>query len=49
VVNDYRRVVDSLNYHRLTPEGVVKVNLPRIVLDLFFKTILSPLKTPVPM
>ena len=32
VVNDYRRVVDSLNYHRLTPEGVVKVNLPRIVL-----------------
>ncbi|HBQ3115548.1 TPA: LysR family transcriptional regulator [Klebsiella quasipneumoniae] len=37
VVNDYRRVVDSLNYHRLTPEGVVKVNLPRIVLDLFFQ------------
>ncbi|EMN5538801.1 LysR family transcriptional regulator, partial [Klebsiella pneumoniae subsp. pneumoniae] len=35
VVNDYRRVVDSLNYHRLTPEGVVKVNLPRIVIDLF--------------
>lgn len=49
VVNDYRRVVDSLNYHRLTPEGVVKVNLPRIVLDLFFNTILLPLKPPIPM
>ncbi|WP_281074511.1 LysR family transcriptional regulator [Klebsiella quasivariicola] len=36
VVNDYRRVVDSLNYHRQTPEGAIKINLPRIVVDLFF-------------
>ncbi|EPI4832429.1 LysR family transcriptional regulator [Klebsiella quasipneumoniae] len=48
VVNDYRRVVDSLNYHRLTPEGVVKVNLPRIVLDLFFQCYFIAFKTAYP-
>ena len=48
VVNDYRRVVDSLNYHRLTPEGVVKVNLPRIVLDLFFQSYFIAFKTAYP-
>lgn len=48
VVNDYRRVVDSLNYHRLTPEGVVKVNLPGIVLDLFFQRYFIAFKTAYP-
>ena len=48
VVNDYRRVVDSLNYHRLTPEGVVKVTLPRIVLDLFFQRYFIAFKTAYP-
>ncbi|HDE1963746.1 LysR family transcriptional regulator [Klebsiella quasipneumoniae] len=48
VVNNYRRVVDSLNYHRLTPEGVVKVNLPRIVLDLFFQRYFIAFKTAYP-
>lgn len=48
VVNDYRRVVDSLNYHRLTTEGVVKVNLPRIVLDLFFQRYFIAFKTAYP-
>lgn len=48
VVNDYRRVVDSLNYLRLTPEGVVKVNLPRIVLDLFFQRYFIAFKTAYP-
>lgn len=48
VVNDYRRVVDSLNYHSLTPEGVVKVNLPRIVLDLFFQRYFIAFKTAYP-
>ncbi|PLJ44627.1 LysR family transcriptional regulator [Klebsiella quasipneumoniae] len=48
VVNDYRRVVESLNYHRLTPEGVVKVNLPRIVLDLFFQRYFIAFKTAYP-
>ncbi|HGS6002620.1 TPA: LysR family transcriptional regulator [Klebsiella quasipneumoniae subsp. similipneumoniae] len=48
VVNDYRRVVDSLNYHRLTPEEVVKVNLPRIVLDLFFQRYFIAFKTAYP-
>ncbi|HGW6025514.1 TPA: LysR family transcriptional regulator [Klebsiella quasipneumoniae] len=48
VVNDYRRVVDSMNYHRLTPEGVVKVNLPRIVLDLFFQRYFIAFKTAYP-
>ncbi|MEV9066877.1 LysR family transcriptional regulator [Klebsiella quasipneumoniae] len=48
VMNDYRRVVDSLNYHRLTPEGVVKVNLPRIVLDLFFQHYFIAFKTAYP-
>lgn len=48
VVNDYRRVVDSLNYHRLTPEGVVKVNLPHIVLDLFFQRYFIAFKTAYP-
>ncbi|CDG22312.1 Transcriptional regulator, LysR family [Xenorhabdus poinarii G6] len=37
VLNDYRRIIDGLNYHRVKPEGVVRVNLPRIVLDLFFQ------------
>ncbi|MEG9312721.1 LysR family transcriptional regulator [Klebsiella pneumoniae] len=48
VVNDYRRVVDSLNYHRLTPEGVVKVNLPRIVIDLFFQDYFIAFKNACP-
>ena len=48
VVNDYRRVVDSLNYHRLTPEGVVKVNLPRIILALFFQRYFIAFKTAYP-
>ena len=48
VMNDYLRVVDSLNYHRLTPEGVVKVNLPRIVLDLFFQRYFIAFKTAYP-
>ena len=48
VVNDYRRVVDSLNYHRLTPEGVVKVNLPRIVIDLFFRDYFIAFKNACP-
>lgn len=48
VMNYYRRVVDSLNYHRLTPEGVVKVNLPRIVLDLFFQRYFIAFKTAYP-
>lgn len=47
VVNDYRRVVDSLNYHRLTP-GVVKVNLPRIVIDLFFQDYFIAFKNACP-
>lgn len=37
VLNDYRRVIDNLNEHRAKPEGVVRVNLPRVVLDLFFQ------------
>ena len=37
VLNDYRRVIDNLNDHRAKPEGVVRVNLPRVVLDLFFQ------------
>ena len=37
VLNDYRLVIDNLNEHRAKPEGVVRVNLPRVVLDLFFQ------------
>lgn len=37
VLNDYRRVIDNLNDHKDNPEGVIRINLPRIVLDLFFK------------
>lgn len=37
VLNDYRRVIDNLNERRAKPEGVVRVNLPRVVLDLFFQ------------
>ena len=37
VLNDDRRVIDNLNEHRAKPEGVVRVNLPRVVLDLFFQ------------
>ncbi|MDP0959232.1 LysR family transcriptional regulator, partial [Klebsiella pneumoniae] len=48
VVNYYRRVVDRLNYHRQTPQGVVKVNLPRIVLDLFFQRFFIAFKTAYP-
>ena len=38
VLNDYRRVIDNLNDHKEKPEGVIKVNLPRIVVDLFFQS-----------
>ncbi|MCF8581450.1 LysR family transcriptional regulator [Enterobacter ludwigii] len=38
VLNDYRRVIDNLNDHKDNPEGVIKINLPRIVLDLFFQS-----------
>lgn len=37
VLNDYRRVIDNLNAYRTKPEGVVRLNLPRVVLDLFFQ------------
>lgn len=38
VLNDYRRVIDNVNAHRARPEGVVRINLPRVVLDLFFQS-----------
>ncbi|MFV7474324.1 LysR family transcriptional regulator [Enterobacter pseudoroggenkampii] len=38
VLNDYKRVIDNLNDHKEKPEGVIKVNLPRIVVDLFFQS-----------
>lgn len=38
VLNDYRRVIDNLNDHKEQPEGVIRINLPRIVLDLFFQS-----------
>ncbi|WNJ97268.1 LysR family transcriptional regulator [Vibrio ruber] len=37
VFNDYRRIIDNLNHHKKKPEGIVRINLPRIVLDLFFQ------------
>lgn len=37
IFNDYRRIIDNLNYYKEKPEGVVRVNIPRIVLDLFFQ------------
>ncbi|MCC8381296.1 LysR family transcriptional regulator [Xenorhabdus sp. PB30.3] len=37
VFDDFKRVIDGLNYYREKPEGIVKINLPRIVLDLFFQ------------
>ncbi|MDU2716703.1 MAG: LysR family transcriptional regulator [Klebsiella michiganensis] len=48
VLNDYRRVIDNLNEHRAKPEGVVRLNLPRIVLDLFFQRYFAPFKNEYP-
>lgn len=48
VLNDYRRVIDNLNYHRAKPEGVVRVNLPRVVLDLFFQRYFVKFKNEYP-
>lgn len=38
VLNDYRRVIDNLNDYKEKPEGVIRINLPRIVIDLFFQS-----------
>ncbi|MCM7773853.1 LysR family transcriptional regulator [Enterobacter asburiae] len=38
VLNDYRRVIDNLNDYKEKPEGVIRINLPRIVVDLFFQS-----------
>ncbi|APG16734.1 LysR family transcriptional regulator [Kosakonia radicincitans] len=48
VFNDYIRAIDSLNSHRAKPEGKIKVNLPRIVLDLFFQEYFIEFKTEYP-
>ncbi len=37
VFDDFKRVIDSLNYYKEKPEGIVRINLPRIVLELFFQ------------
>ncbi|MBW4211777.1 LysR family transcriptional regulator [Enterobacter asburiae] len=38
VLNNYRRVIDNLNDYKEKPEGVIRINLPRIVVDLFFQS-----------
>ncbi|EMB3266412.1 LysR family transcriptional regulator [Citrobacter braakii] len=48
VLNDYRRVIDNLNYHRAKPEGVVRLNLPRVVLELFFQRYFVNFKSEYP-
>ncbi|MCC3735928.1 LysR family transcriptional regulator [Rouxiella badensis] len=37
VFDDYTRIIDNLNHHKEKPEGSVKVNMPRVVVDLFFQ------------
>ncbi|RQW64650.1 LysR family transcriptional regulator [Vibrio viridaestus] len=34
----YKEAIDNLNIHREKPSGLVKFNLPKIVLDLFFES-----------
>lgn len=48
VLNDYRRVIDNLNAYRAKPEGVVRLNLPRVVLDLFFQRYFVQFKNDYP-
>ena len=44
ILNDYKRVIDKVNHHKLNPEGVVRINLPRVVLDMFFQPYISNFK-----
>ncbi|MBD2810290.1 LysR family transcriptional regulator [Xenorhabdus sp. Vera] len=37
VFDDFKNVIDSLNYHKEMPEGIIRINMPRVVLDLFFR------------
>ena len=44
ILNNYKCVIDKVNYHKLNPEGIVRINLPRIALDIFFQSYISNFK-----
>ncbi|EBV2191032.1 LysR family transcriptional regulator [Salmonella enterica] len=48
VFNDYRRVIDSINSYKEKPEGIIRINMPRIVVDLFFQNYFVKFKTEYP-
>lgn len=48
IFNDYKRIIDNINNHREKPEGIIRINLPRIVLDIFFEEYLLKFKHEYP-
>lgn len=45
---DYLQAIDQLNFYRDTPQGQIRISIPRIVQDLFFKQIFLPFKQQFP-
>lgn len=48
ILNDYRRVIDGMNDYKEKPEGTIRINMPRIVVDLFFKDYFIKFKSEYP-
>ncbi|MBY7957567.1 LysR family transcriptional regulator [Vibrio fluvialis] len=48
IFNQYRKVIDNINSYKNKPEGVVKLNLPRVALDIFFEEYLLKFKNEHP-
>ncbi|WP_426577962.1 LysR family transcriptional regulator [Xenorhabdus stockiae] len=48
IFDDFNRVIDSLNVHKAMPEGIIRINMPRIVLELFFQDYLLTFKKAYP-
>lgn len=45
---NYLQAIDQLNFYRDTPQGQIRITIPRIVQDLFFKSIFLPFKQQYP-
>ncbi|MDR0218627.1 MAG: LysR family transcriptional regulator [Enterobacteriaceae bacterium] len=48
IFDDFNRAIDTLNDHKATPEGSIRINMPRIVLELFFQDYLLAFKKNYP-
>lgn len=48
IFNEYKKIIDNINNYRNKPEGVVKLNLPRVALDILFEDYLLKFKNEYP-